>query len=278
MENILMKEFPIIVLRNKTMIAISLCVTMILFFLQPFSFDIYQHYALFIALGYGSITFIGMHVFNSLFKKRVLKLFSKWVILYEIGFIFSLLLFIATLNYLFTALISATSLNFDSYLSWINITLCVGIFPTLFAVMYVQYKSKIDKYNKKTEVEVKIEPKQRMITIKDMASNSKLTISSNDFVYAEIRCSTLYIYFMHDNILHERHLRATISSIENEICDDNIVRCHRSFIINIKYIDAMEGNSNGYKLYLKCCNAVIPVSRHYTLTMRKLFNEYAIPI
>lgn len=276
MINILMKEFPKIVLRNKTMVAISLCVTMILFFLQPFSFDIFQQYALFIALGYGSITFISMQVFNSLFKKRVYKLLSKWIILYEIGFILSLLLFIATLNYLFTALISVTSLNFDTYLSWIKITLCVGIFPTLFAVMYVQYKSKIDKYNNKTEVEV--ESKQRMITIKDMASNSKLTISPNDFVYAEIRCSTLYIYFIHDNILYERHFRATISSIESEICDDNIVRCHRSFIINIKYIDAMEGNSNGYKLYLKCCNAVIPVSRHYTLIMRKLFNEYAIPI
>ena len=140
--------------------------------------------------------------------------------------------------------------------------------------MYVQYRSKLDKYNKNTKTELE----SRKITIKDMASNIKLTISSNDFVYAEIRCSTLYIYFMHDNVLRERHLRATISSIEDVVCDENIVRCHRSFIINVKYVDAMEGNSNGYKLYLRCCNAVIPVSRHYTLIMRNLLDEYAVSV
>ena len=274
MANVLTKEFPIIVLKIRVIIVISLCVTTILFFLQPFSFDIYQHYALCPALGYGGITFICIFVFNFIFKKRALKCLSQWIVLYEIGFILSLLIFIATLNFLFTALIGATSLNAYSYLSWINITLSVGIFPTFFAIMYVQYRSKLDKYNKNTKTELE----SRKITIKDMASNIKLTISSNDFVYAEIRCSTLYIYFMHDNVLRERHLRATISSIEDVVCDENIVRCHRSFIINVKYVDAMEGNSNGYKLYLRCCNAVIPVSRHYTLIMRNLLDEYAVSV
>ena len=192
-----------------------------------------------------------MHVFNSLIKKLSLKWISHWIVLYEIGFIFALLLFIATLNFLFTVFIGAITLNGDAYLSWLKITLCVGLFPTFTAIMYVQLKSKIDKY----DIEAKPKAEQRMITIKDMVGNSKLTISSNDFVYAEIRCSTLYIYFMHDELLREKHLRATI-----------------------KYIDAIEGNSNGYKLYLKCCNAVIPVSRQYTLKMKNLLDEYTISI
>lgn len=274
MANVLMKEFPIIVLKNRVIMAISFCVTMILFFLRPFSFGVFQYYALFPALGYGGVTFICIYMFNLLIKKQAVKRFSQWIVLYEICFILSLLLFITTLNYLFTAVICTISLNIESYLSWVRITLSVGLFPTFFAVMYVQYKSKIDKCNESTKAELE----QRMITIKDMASNTKLTISSKDFVYAEIKCSTLYIYFMHDNVLRERHLRATISSMVNGICDENIVRCHRSFIINVKYIDAMEGNSNGYKLYLKCSNAVIPVSRHYALFMRNLLDEYAISV
>lgn len=274
MANVFMKEFPVIVLKKRVIIVISLCVTMILLFLQPFSFGFYHHYAIFPALGYGGVTFISMHVFNSLIKKLSLKWISHWIVLYEIGFIFALLLFIATLNFLFTVYIGAITLNGDAYLSWLKITLCVGLFPTFTAIMYVQFKSKIDKY----DIEAKPKAEQRMITIKDMVGNSKLTISSNDFVYAEIRCSTLYIYFMHDELLREKHLRATISSIENNVCDESIVRCHRSFIINIKYIDAIEGNSNGYKLYLKCCNAVIPVSRQYTLKMKNLLDEYTISI
>ena len=251
MANVFMKEFPVIVLKKRVIIVISLCVTMILLFLQPFSFGVYRHYAIFPALGYGGVTFISMHVFNSLIKKLSLKWISHWVVY-----------------------IGAITLNGDAYLSWLKITLCVGLFPTFTAIMYVQFKSKIDKY----DIEAKPKAEQRMITIKDMVGNSKLTISSNDFVYAEIRCSTLYIYFMHDELLREKHLRATISSIENNVCDESIVRCHRSFIINIKYIDAIEGNSNGYKLYLKCCNAVIPVSRQYTLKMKNLLDEYTISI
>ena len=224
MANVFMKEFPVIVLKKRVIIVISLCVTMILLFLQPFSFGVYRHYAIFPALGYGGVTFISMHVFNSLIKKLSLKWISHWNVLYEIGFIFALLLFIATLNFLFTVFIGAITLNGDAYLSWLKITLCVGLFPTFTAIMYVQLKSKIDKY----DIEAKPKAEQRMITIKDMVGNSKLTISSNDFVYAEIRCSTLYIYFMHDELLREKHLRATISSIENNVCDESIVRCHRS--------------------------------------------------
>lgn len=270
-----MKEFPVIVLRNRIIAVVSLCVSVILIFLQPFSFGIYQQKALFPAFGYGVITFIGIYIFNTLIKKSVIKLLPKWIVVYEIGFILSLILFIATLNFAFSAWIGAVSLKINSYLSWVNITFSVGIFPTIFAVMYVRYKSVVEK--RVDEIKV-IEPEQRMITIRDMASSTKLAISSHDFVYAEIRCSTLYVYFMHDEILRERHFRATINSIENDVCDDNIIRCHRSFIVNVKYIDAMEGNSNGYKLYLKCSNTVIPVSRRYTLLVRNLLDEYAIAI
>ena len=107
MANVFMKEFPVIVLKKRVIIVISLCVTMILLFLQPFSFGVYRHYAIFPALGYGGVTFISMHVFNSLIKKLSLKWISHWIVLYEIGFIFALLLFIATLNFLFTVFIGA---------------------------------------------------------------------------------------------------------------------------------------------------------------------------
>lgn len=40
MANVFMKEFPVIVLKKRVIIVISLCVTMILLFLQPFSFGV----------------------------------------------------------------------------------------------------------------------------------------------------------------------------------------------------------------------------------------------
>ena len=72
MANVFMKEFPVIVLKKRVIIVISLCVTMILLFLQPFSFGVYRHYAIFPALGYGGVTFISMHVFNSLYLQPII--------------------------------------------------------------------------------------------------------------------------------------------------------------------------------------------------------------
>ena len=274
MANFLMKENPIKKTRDRVYMAILLCVTMILLTLQPYSFDLYRNYAMLPALGYGGATYIYMHVFNILIKKQSLKRLSLRTIVYEIGFVFSLLLLTATVNLLLAVFFGKVSLNIDSYLSLIKKALIVGLIPTFLTIMYIKYKSKSDK----RKVDTKDEPEQRMMEIKDMAGNTKQTISSKDFIYAEIRCNTLYIYFMHEKDLLERHLRATINSIESTVCDENILRCHRSFIINVKYINKIEGNSNGYKLYLKCSNAVIPVSRHYTLAMKNLLNKYAISI
>jgi DNA-binding LytR/AlgR family response regulator len=41
-----------------------------------------------------------------------------------------------------------------------------------------------------------------------------------------------------------------------------ILKCHRSYLININHIDKIEGNSQGYKLFLDNVSFAIPVSRN----------------
>lgn len=42
-----------------------------------------------------------------------------------------------------------------------------------------------------------------------------------------------------------------------------MVRCHRSFMVNIEKVLKSEGNPNGYLLYLSAQLPQIPVSRSY---------------
>ncbi|NTV41579.1 MAG: LytTR family transcriptional regulator, partial [Candidatus Moranbacteria bacterium] len=49
-----------------------------------------------------------------------------------------------------------------------------------------------------------------------------------------------------------------------------IVKCHRSYIVNINYIDRFEGNVQGYKLYLDKIDFPIPVSKNFAGRLQEL--------
>jgi DNA-binding LytR/AlgR family response regulator len=49
-----------------------------------------------------------------------------------------------------------------------------------------------------------------------------------------------------------------------------IFKCHRSYMVNIKYIDKIEGNSQGYKLYFENVNVPIPVSKNLVTRLQEL--------
>jgi DNA-binding LytR/AlgR family response regulator len=44
----------------------------------------------------------------------------------------------------------------------------------------------------------------------------------------------------------------------------NIIRCHRSYIVNLENIENISGNLQGYQLNFKQYTEQVPVSRSYT--------------
>jgi DNA-binding LytR/AlgR family response regulator len=49
-----------------------------------------------------------------------------------------------------------------------------------------------------------------------------------------------------------------------------IFKCHRSFIVNINYIDKIEGNSQGYRLFFENINFSVPVSKNSVNKLKEL--------
>jgi hypothetical protein len=49
-----------------------------------------------------------------------------------------------------------------------------------------------------------------------------------------------------------------------------IFKCHRSFMVNINYIDKIEGNSQGYRLFFENINFPIPVSKNSVIKLKEL--------
>jgi DNA-binding LytR/AlgR family response regulator len=75
------------------------------------------------------------------------------------------------------------------------------------------------------------------IFIKD-GSSSLIRLKYNEIVWIEALEN--YVLIMTDELKHTIHF--TMKSLENQLPEDKFIRIHRSFIINIEKIDAIEDN------------------------------------
>ena len=102
--------------------------------------------------------------------------------------------------------------------------------------------------------------KDRIVLIKT-DTREELKINLNKLLYIEAQENYSRVVWTDDDKIIEKLLRVTLKNIEDQIVDDIIVRCHRSFIINTKIKFTILGNSNGYRLKSKLFKKSIPISR-----------------
>ena len=104
------------------------------------------------------------------------------------------------------------------------------------------------------------ENRDRIVSIKT-DTKEELEINLNNLVYIEAQENYSRVVWKEDDQIIEKILRVTLKKIETQIVGSNIVRCHRSYIINTKVKFSILGNSNGYWLKSKLLNHTIPISR-----------------
>ncbi|HEC44679.1 MAG TPA: hypothetical protein ENI20_17830 [Bacteroides sp.] len=104
------------------------------------------------------------------------------------------------------------------------------------------------------------EKKDRIIVLKT-DTKEELEINLNSLLYIEAQENYSRVVWMDEDGLVEKLLRVTLKKIEDQIVDDNIIRCHRSFIINSGAEYKISGNSNGYRLKSELFQYAIPISR-----------------
>jgi len=73
----------------------------------------------------------------------------------------------------------------------------------------------------------------------------------------------------------EKLLRSSLKNIEEQITLPFVVRCHRSFIVNLSLVRAITGNSRNYTLSLKNYHTPIPVSRESEKHVLELLEKLA---
>lgn len=87
-----------------------------------------------------------------------------------------------------------------------------------------------------------------------------------------IKSADNYVEIVHrdGDQYHRKLLRNTLKNIELQFKSySNFIRCHRTCIVNIYFIDRLKRDSGNYKLILKGYDEHVPVSRQYLLKIKE---------
>ncbi|HTF21394.1 MAG TPA: LytTR family DNA-binding domain-containing protein [Chryseolinea sp.] len=99
-----------------------------------------------------------------------------------------------------------------------------------------------------------------VVTIQSETSDT-LTIAPQHLLYAEADDNYATFYWVVDGTVNTKMMRGNLKNIETQLDHPHIVRCHRSYLVNASAIVQVEGNTNGYRLFLRDTDIQIPLSR-----------------
>lgn len=234
---------------------------------QPFgSSEWPQPYKYVYLTGYGLVTFvvlllvsfIGPSIFRNWFAEK------NWTVGREILHNLYIILFIALGNLLYTQQITLGHISLLGILAWVGITLAVGILPATIITL-INYNRLLRRH---VVGDFQIEessqlPSSTPLTL--LAENEKdiLTITAGDLLFIESADNYAEVVYYENEKREKRLLRSSLSRIEEQIQEPDIVRCHRSYIVNLRQVERISGNAQGYKLHLRKEDTIIPVARRY---------------
>ncbi len=102
------------------------------------------------------------------------------------------------------------------------------------------------------------------IFIETEAKSESFQLEIKNFVFAQSQGNYVELWIKNDHGTKPVLKRLKLKDLEHLLqAFSTIVRTHRSYLLNIDFIENVNGNAQGYKINLKNCNEVIPVSRNY---------------
>jgi len=116
----------------------------------------------------------------------------------------------------------------------------------------------------------------KIIIIKSNLVNERIKTSEEELLFIKADQNYIKIATLEKQEIDKKLLRISLVKAIEQIKSKQIVRCHRSYLVNLKHIKKTKGNSQGLKLILNYCDEEIPVSRKHKSELIKqlsLFNE-----
>ena len=285
MLRILVQEYPAPrpVLKSLIIAVLSgLFIALFLLYFEPFNLHLNTDgNKVFHMSFFGCITTFILLVFLFVFPLLLPNLFSdkNWKLGYQMILNMLILIVIATFNSIYSNYMNSIPFGWDSYWLILSRTSVLGILPIAFITFsdyYLKVKSSLNSASNiiKNKKEYLKDLKEVTHQISTDLKSETFSFKENDFNYAIAVGNYIDMCSLDENTLKKVTYRVTLSSFEIQVKESsNLIRCHRSYLVNLNKVKNISGNAQGLKLELINQSEIIPVSRKYIPIVDQFFQK-----
>ena len=139
----------------------------------------------------------------------------------------------------------------------------VFVFPMVGIFMVYRYRAIQQRVEMLSGGELQKLSTDQLITFMGDGNKDKIAISESTFLYAQSHDNYVAIFHLEQENVTKELIRASLSKLDQNISHPAIIRCHRSFLVNLRHVLAVKGGHKASVLYLGPGDISVPVSRSY---------------
>ena len=155
-------------------------------------------------------------------------------------------------------------------------TALVLLLPYSISWLYLSWRDKKEKIDRMEEItSISGSPKE-MIPFFDDKSVLKFSVKKENLLYLESTENYINICYLNNGKISRYMLRDTMKKMEEKFAGTEIIRCHRSYMVNFDKVKVIRKEKDGLKLDFDNPQITdIPVSRTYVDNVMETFSKYS---
>jgi hypothetical protein len=154
-------------------------------------------------------------------------------------------------------------------------TALVLLLPYSVLWLYFSWRDKKEQIERLAESPAFSDNSRNMIPFYDDKGILKFSVMKENLLYLESAENYVNICYLNKGKVSKYLLRDTLKKMEESFSGTEIVRCHRSYIVNFEKVKVIRKDKDGLKLeFDNPSMADIPVSKTYVNTVMQTFSKY----
>ena len=113
-----------------------------------------------------------------------------------------------------------------------------------------------------------------MIPLRDEKGVLRMSLKRSDILYMQGSDNYVTVWYQAQNRVTKFMLRNTLRTLEDELRQESVIRCHRSYLVNIEKVKLIRREKEGLALELDSTpSSTVPVSRTYMHEVLTAFGQ-----
>jgi len=154
-------------------------------------------------------------------------------------------------------------------------TALVLLLPYSIMWLYLSWADKKEQIERMAEMQAYSGGVMEMVPFYDDKSMLRFSVKRENLLYLESAENYVTICYLNNGKVSKYLLRETLKKLEENFAGTEIIRCHRSYMVNFDKVKVIRKDKDGLKLELDIPVTIdIPVSKTYVDNVMHTFSKY----